>query len=351
MNKKRIILTLYVGAISLSVATLSMSLAWYEASRILRINSMDISIDCDRQLAISTKRDEGYHSSLKTEDFEELGKFYPVTSAHTEWLEQKKDKPEFYSDTVFTETEDAELSTLMDYGYFSQKLYLKSDDDVIVTINSDETFIKPKIEYNHLYAQELASGDPSINADEIELQLNTLAKAMRFSVLVLDEDNYEYVIIDPNKEVDTYYGGILDVNDDDYYDFFRKSGDNLLYERFYGEINNKEFLRYDDPLDSDSGYEYPSEEPHAFNAKHKKDIKKFNLQKSLDAGLEIKKEESYTLEEIDSNKNLLRFPVYQDKPTEIVLSIYIEGWDLESVNCTKGATFDSSLGFVIEREM
>lgn len=351
MNKKRTVLTLYVGAISLSIATLSMSLAWYSASRILRIDSITISIDCDRQLAISTKEDEGYRSVLNTDDLQEVGKFYPVTSAHTDWYDQKLDKPEFYSDTVFTESDDAELSQKMDYGYFSQKLYLKSDDDVIVTLNTEETFINPKEDYNHIYAQEVAAKDPSVTAEEVEEQLNTLAKAMRFSILVLDEDHYEYVIIDPNKEGDTYYGGILDVNDDDYYDYYKNSNDNLYYERFYGEVNNRELLRYDEPSEDDSGYKDPNEEPHAFNAKHKKDIKKVNLQKSQEAGLEIKKEISHTLEEFSSNKNLLRFPVYRDKPQEIVLSIYIEGWDLESINCTKGATFDSSLGFIIEREM
>ena len=166
MNKRRIILATYIGAISLSVATLGMSVAWYASSTRLRIENITITIDCDRQLAISTKPNEGYKAALKTEDLKEVGDFYPVTSAHTEWYEDKKTTPEFYVDTNYSEQEDAELSSLMTTGFFSQQLYLKADDDVIVTINPEESYMRPSPEHNRIRAEELHSLDPSISVEE-----------------------------------------------------------------------------------------------------------------------------------------------------------------------------------------
>ena len=350
MKRSRAILALYVGALSLSVATLSMSVAWYATSTKLRIESINITIDCDHQLAISKNPDSGYHNTLKTEDFGEVGRFYPVTSAHDDWFIERKEKPEFYTDAVYTGIEQTEIK-LMETGFLCTDLYLKSDENVIVSINPEESYIKPKEDFNKIYAEQIAINYPDLTVEEIIEQLNQLAHSIRFSILLLDEDNYQYVTIDPNKSMETHFGGLLDANDDDYYDYYTKSSDGLLYETFYGEINDPSYLRYDDPLNEDSDYEDVNEEPNAFNAKHKKGVKRINLEKSLLAGLEIKKEESHTLDEFASEDKPFEFAVYTSKPTHIVLSIYIEGWDLRSVNSTKGATFDSNLTFEIERKL
>ena len=350
MKRSRAILSLYIGTLSLSVASLSMSVAWYASSSRLRIESIDITIDCDSQLAISTNPDTGYHNTLKTEDFGEVGRFYPVTSAHDDWFNQRKEKPEFYTDAVYNGLEQAEFR-LMETGYLCADLYLKSYDDVIVSINPEKSYIKPIPDFNKAYAEQIAANYPDLTVDEIIEQLNQLAHSVRFSILLLDQDNYQYITIDPNKSMETSFGGLLDANDDDYYDYYTKSSDGLLYETFYGEINDPSYLRYDDPLDEDSEFENANEEPSAFNAKHKKGVKRVNLEKSILAGLEIKKEESHTLDEFADDDKPFEFAVYEDEPTHIVLSIYIEGWDLSSVNSTKGATFDSNLTFEIERKL
>ena len=371
MRKDRLIISFYVGAIALSVATLSMSLAWYASSNRLRIESVIISIDCERQLAISTDPDHGYKHSLSNDDFNDNLLFSPVTSAHNEWFELKSPTPVFYDDTVYSDVEEATGTVLSSTGYFSQKLYLKADDDVFVTIDPSATFINANKLFNDAYAQKLyeeyllkvnitnhdddptndVSDDELLTQNDFEERLSGLVNAMRFSVLVTDEDDYNYVILDPNKTDDTYYGGILDNNVDRYYDYYTRSVDGLKYERVYGEFNDKNLIKYDEPLAEDSNYEDETEEPNAFNAMHKKDVKRFNLEKSLANGFEIKKEDSHTLDEFIGNNKPFSFSVYRDKPQEIVLSIYIEGWDLDSINYTMGATFDSNLAFIIEREM
>ena len=350
MKRSRLVLSLFVGAISLGVATLSMSVAWYASSRDLRIETIAISVDCDRQLAISTNPLHGYKNGLSNEDLQDVGKFFPVTSSHDEWLNEKSDTPLFYDDTVYTETEDANLSVLATSGFFSQKLYLKADDDVIVTINPRDTYINAYEEVNLQYARELHALDNKYTVNEYLQQLNNLVKAMRFSVLVTDGDDYNYIIIDPNKTDETYFGGILDSNNDEFFDYYNKSSDNSLYERVYGQFNDSSLIAYTDASIDDSDYIDVDEEPNAFNARHKKGVKKFDEQQSLANGLEFKKENSHTLDEFVGQDKPFRFPVYRDKPQEIVLSIYIEGWDRDSVNYTKGATFDSNLSFIIERE-
>lgn len=354
MKKSKLILSLYIGAIALSVATLSMSLAWYANSTKLRINSINISIDCDRQLAISTAPDGKYVTSLDKQDLEDCGSFYPVTSAHSEWYDvDKKDMPDFYFDTNYTEEEYAQLSSLASLGYFAQKLYLKSDDDVLVSINPKETFINPNTEFNKTYAHELFLRDPYISEAEYEFRLNELVKSMRYLILIndMETDNYKYIIIDPNKNSTTTYGGLLDNNDDDYYDYFKKESDGKLYERVYGEVNDRSLIIYDDPLEEDSDYKDVTEEPNAFNARHKKGVYRFNREQSIENGLVFKEEVSHTLDEFEGVSKPFYFPVYVDRPQEIVLSIYIEGWDLDSVNSNMGATFNSNITFKIEREL
>lgn len=349
MKRSKFVLTMFVGAISLSVATLSMSLAWYAASNKLKIETILISVDCDRQLAISTAPFSGFKNALSNEDLEEVGRFTPVTSSHDDWFLQKVDMPEFYDDTVYTESEDANLSVLVNRGFFSQKLYLKADDDVIVTVDPANTYIDAYEEINRQYARELYAADSSHTVDEYVERLNNLVKAMRFSVLVTNAEDYDFIIIDPNKTDETYYGGILDSNNDEYYDYYNGS-DQYKYERVYGMMNDPSLIAYTAPASDDSDVVDASEEPSAFNAKHKKGVRMFDKEQSLVNGLEFKKEVSHTLDEFVGPDKPFRFPVYRDKPQEIVLSIYIEGWDLDSVNYTKGATFDSNLTFIIERE-
>ena len=361
MKTNKLILSLYIGCIALSVASISMSIAWFASSNRVRVSSFDISIDCDRELLISTDKDEGYVERINYDEFSSSKNFLPLTTAHSSsWLDIKSDTPLFYDETRYSLDEDAKLYSVANRGYFSQKFYLKSDDDVYVTIDSKNSFINAKEDYNHTYAEEIyeeyQSGDDEdlkkLTVEDIEARLNQLVKAMRYSILITDEDDYSYVIIDPNKNDETYLGGLLDNDIDYYYDYYQKKDDNALYERVYGElIGDKDKIVYDEPLNEDSGYESEDEEPSAFNAQHKKGVYQFNLEKSRANGVDFKKEEAIDIKSFDNEVKPYHFPVYRDEPQEIVVSIYIEGWDLDSVNYTMGATFISDLYFTIEREM
>ena len=361
MKKDKLILSFYVGMVALGVASLSMSVAWYATSSRLFINSIDISIDADRLLEISLDKDSGYTDHIAQSDLDVNGVFVPLTSAYSStWIPSKADMPLFYDETKFSLQEDADLKTVADHGYFSKKFYLKADDDVYVSIDSSKTYIKANEVKNSSYAHtlylEYQEGDDdykkSLTEQQIKDKLDKIVEAMRYSILVKDKDEYTYTIIDPykNNQV-TLMGGLLDNDVDQYFDYYQKNHSTELYERVYGENVDKTKLVYDEPASEDSAFVDEDEEPSAFNARHKKGVWTFNLEKSIANGLEIEKEVSYALSDFDSNVKPYHFPVYADTPKEVVVSIYIEGWDLESVNYTMGASFLTNLTFMVEREM
>ena len=272
----------------------------------------------------------------------------------------KADMPVFYDETKASSYENANITVAASGGYFSQKLYFMSDDDIFVTIDPNSTYINPNTEYNKGYAEvlydEYQNGDDdslkNLTKEEIEERLNKLVEAMRYSILIPSEQDYDYAIIDPHKKEDTVFGGLLDNDIDRYYDYFIKESDHQYYERLYGEYTGVPKY-YDNPRTSDSALEIHGDDSsaNAFNARHKDGVYEINWEKSETEGhLEIATENSIALEDFNKDNKPFRIPVYRNQPQEIVLSIYIEGWDLESINHTKGAKFDSNIRFKIERE-
>ena len=351
---------MYVGVIALAVASVSMSVAWYAAARSLYINGINIRIDTDRDLKISTSLDGDYVEKIDHIEHEADGVFFPLTSAHSSlWMSEKKDMPVFYDESRNYDTEVERAFEEASTGYYSQKYYLKADDDLYITIDPEKTFIKANKDYNsgyasYLYEKYQSEQDPHYSKySEKELldMLNHVVEAMRFSILIKDEEEYSYTIFDPYYSEATFLGGTLDNDVDEFFDFYKKTNTNEYVERVYGEVIALESQYvYDEGLSEDSELiEGQGSLPSAFNARHKQGIKRFNLEESKKKGLEIKKEEV-----IDLNNFTYRdfyFPVYRDKPKEVVISLYIEGWDKQSVNYTMGAAFTSDITFKIAREM
>ena len=378
---------MYISVIALAVASVSMSVAWYATSRTLYVNSINIAIDADRDLEISLAKDSGYVDHIEHTQLEADGVFMPLTSAHSSlWTSEKKDSPIFYDESNASDVEHFVTYRESKEGYFSKKIYLKADDDLWITVDPTKTFIKPnelknaedaeKIakdfkelqkkyeknpqKYEHAYQTELEhlryfdKREVDLSQEELTqkilTRMNDVVKAMRFSLLIKDGDEYSYTIIDPNYEEETVLGGLLDNAYDQYYDCYLK--DNTVdefYERVYGEYTGE--LVYDEPDTLPPGYKYPDQMPSAFNAQHKPGVKTFNQGKSEAKGFEFKKEGALDLEDFKKSVPPFHFKVKRDTPKEIVVSLYLEGWDKDSVNYTMGARFFSDLTFKIEREM
>lgn len=353
MNKRKLVISLILGTVALSVIGLSASLAWYASSDRLQVNTIDLDLRTDEsvQLLISTRpEEEHFKKQLETSELNTVKQFVPTSSMfHDHWIDAKKDMPEFYNLTEHDIYGVPDFTKPSSEGFFQQKLYLMNNIDYYVTLDAEQTFITSDKTANHLRAQALVGKVGSLTVDEIEEKLNKLENSMRFSILVNTPNNYQYYIIDPNKDENkvTYYAGRLDVNADDYYDTF--DGKEVLY----GEVENREAIVYDNPEDPSFVKPY-KETPveffgNAFDGKNDKSAYTYNEQNSLQAGVKYKEEPSISLDEIASDDNPLLIPCYNGVPTEIVLSIYLEGWDLDCYNSTMGASFNAQLSFKLLR--
>ena len=353
MNKRKLVISLILGTVALSVISLSASLAWYASSDRLQVNSIDLDLRTDESVGLyigTSTNEEAFKEKLSNEDLNKVKQFAPTSSMfHNHWLDAKKDMPEFYNLTEHDIYGVPDFNKPSSEGFYQQKLYLLNNIDYYVTLDTEQTFITSDKTSNHLRAQALVGKVGELTVDEIEEKLNKLENSMRFSILVNTPNFYQYYIIDPNKDENkvTYYAGRLDVNADEYYDTFNDR------EILYGEVENRDAIVYDNPEDPTFVKPY-KETPNeffgnAFSGKNDKAAYTYNEQNSLQAGVKYKQEPSISLDDINSNDNPLLIPCYNGVPTEIVLSIYLEGWDLDCYNSTMGASFDAQLSFKVLR--
>ena len=344
-QRKRITIASILGVISIGITSLSFSYAWYASNSRVEVSGVDIYIRSERNLVISPTIDGEFKNKLSYEELNESGVFDPCSSMDSHlWIEQKKANPELYRyDMPFVDKNGRPSHSIAEKGLFSQELYLKVDDDAYITLDKEMFKVEEDEEKNRAHAKKIAPQYPEYTEDEIVERLNSLKKCMRMSILIPDENDYRFYIIDPYKDEDVYLGGRLDLEKTGYYSYFVT--DNKLYETVFGEINNRDKIIYDDPLETDSGL---IGEETSFNAKDKAGVYRFNIDKSMENGMEIGKENSISVEEVEDE---IIIPMYHEVPKRIVVSFYMEGWDLDCTNAHMGASFNLEMGFKIMREM
>lgn len=370
MDKKRIVITALVGTIALAAVSVSITLAWYGSSNRLSVNYLDVGISGDDHLKVSLTNEEGsFVSHLGNEQLKDPNndfRFEPVsTMFKSNWMNDQKDNPVFYdSSYALTPTSGIPDLKVANKGYFSKKIYLLSDVNFFVTLDGEQSFFRNNEDSNFLRAQTLYNNYKNesgfnFTVDQLKESLNDLEKCLRISILVTNPNYYRYYIIDPNKDDGevTTYGGLLDNDGDGYYDTYdsmKLEDDQMVAqekETVYGEVLDRSKIVYKDPLHDDSVPDSTSPETsffgNSFNGISKETVYTYDEQASIANGLEFAKEESVTFEDIKEsgmNTNVL-IPCYANVATEIVVSIYLEGWDKQCVNATMGASFEGNLSF------
>ncbi len=366
MTKKRILLTSLIGTVALGTLAVSLTLAWYGASNLLSVNTFDISIAGNTTLKLSLKKDlDSFKEEITDKEFKAEEKqflFEPVSSMCKEtWMNEQKDMPVFYDCTSDVTTSSGEPYVgVAKTGFFSKKIYLLSSLDYYVSLdvednktyftnNSDANFTRAQTLYN-----EWKDTHPEITINEIQDRLDNLKNCLRASILVNIEGNYKYYIIDPWKKENekVKYGGLLDNNGDGYYDYFTDETDNQkVKETVYGEVNDRSLIAYNNPTRSNSllGEEKPSSYDqfyrNSFEGTNKDSAYTFNEQASYANGMKFAEEESISFDDLHRNDSLIKIPCYKDVITEIVVSVYLEGWDRDCINSTMGASFESKISF------
>lgn len=375
MNKKKIIsfASLLIGLTT--VASVTATVAWFNGANFLQISSFQIKMS-DKQLKVSDddQDEESFEFSIDLMTMDSyVETFTPVSSAYSDvWQETLDTEPKFtsqYGSFISTwNCADKAANTWAKKGdYYSQPLFFKCDTNSYLTIDTDPewTYFEPDHEKNRAIAN-LKADSPDYEgktAEQITKELDNIAKCLRMSLLVLTETGHEddlkdyaYYIIDPHKELKnsfnpaqgyktTTYGGLLDLNEDEYYDSC-KMPDGTRREIIYGQAINSDKAVFSEPLGYDTEFMYPSKNPDCFNAKSSGLNYWFNEIASKEAGFEWVDEPSMSLEEAE--KNML-IPVTAGVPRKVVISLYLEGWDLDNINETKDAHFKISISFKIAR--
>ena len=281
--------------------------------------------------------------------------YYPVSSSFkSRWLVKGTEgtydalMPKFtaeYSTNNFTENGEDTPSYFP--GYASEKHYLSME----IYIHQDKTASLPVVMYldkstsltadtakNAQMASELKS---KLNLSETEL--DKIIYSLRISILTSDN----YYIIDPYKEETTYLAGRLNaIGGDDYYDTYGvgfSSGNYASKEALFGEYTGFDKIVWDAPLATDSSLTGTST---AFKAKTQAGNSPLNIEQSVANGVKLTEEDSFALTDFAySSARATNYPLAKLHPGEtkrIVLSYYIEGWDLDNIDSVQYASFLSA---------
>ena len=362
MNKRRIITSALVGTMALAALSISITLAWYGASDRLSVENLEVGVTGKGNLKISysSKLDTFKESLVDTEQIA----FEPVSSMHkSDWMDKKEDQPRFYESAfksiLSNGTPYKEEATV---GFYRKDIYLLTTlTNQYATLDLDEEkgskFNKEDmidVDKNYRRAQQLYHDNPGwgLEIADIQERLDNLVNCLRISILVNEGDYYKYYIIDPTKESGdvTYLGGRLDNDKNGYYDTYLENGTGHRKEVIYGEVNDRSLIAYDDPI-SDTlpvdGPTVPEDQyfGNSFVAESKPTAYTYNEQNSKDNGFQIAKEDSLSVNDIKNDDSSILIPLTSGVPTKIVLSIYLEGWDLDCINATMGASFITYISF------
>ena len=342
MKKRNLIIAFLTMGVAFSATSLSFSFAWYASSTQLRVDDINVHIDGDRLLRLSTAKDGEYKETLTDVELDEVGLFTPVSSCfQSSWDHQVK--PSFFdmSRNMWDLHGVPYRYQLENEGFFCQELYIQADDDVYVTLDPELcTFVHDGTK-NAAYAERLAKEEGHFTAGEYLERLNGVERCGRMSVLV----DGEYLIFDPsNNEKEVVFAGVLDNDNDVYYDYYQDPDNGEFYEVCYGEVLDRSKLVYLDPVDEDSLLEG---EPTAFNARHAAGVHILDFEASKEA---FAHEQRHFGEEFTPYDAPLIFELDAFTPKRIVVSFYLEGWDKDSINGAMGASFDVAMSFKIFRE-
>ena len=362
--KRRIIVSSIIATVALSALSLSITLAWYASSDRLNVSAFNIEINGSHNLLISTTGEEGtFKEALKKEELNAVDLFVPASSMHKDlWMNEKSDTPLFYDNSFYNvpATGIPQIKQVT-RGYYQQKLYLLSDFTYNITLSMEESFFKADEEANQKRAEALYEDDKKANdgnahytVEEYKVKLDNLVNALRLSILIPDEENYNYFIFDPYKKENEVinYAGRLDNDNDGYYDTYEylDHGTIVQKETVYGEVNNREKLVYNDPTNEEVVINERSHfDGNSFIGESRGDAYSLNMEESLNNGAIFVEEESLSKEVLTADSSALLIPCEAGKPREIIVSVYLEGWDPECINATMGASFINELSFKLAK--
>ena len=338
LNTKKKLMLLGGVAFSLGlVASITTTYAWYSVLESAYVGELNVLIETDYRLEMGTKQADGsidYQNEYSYGDDERIN-LSPVSGMYeSAWRNAGKNTPTFRSayasPNVPTQTKDADMDTYIQHEY-----YLLSSDDCAVMLDSTSGFF-PDLEANQKVAQ-----------DEMRdvTDLNNIKDTTRVSFYV---DNTYHIL--KNENVNTYYSGRLDLNNDGYFDYERVVIDDkeVLREVLYGEY-------YGTPKYLDAYSHEEAEEHYIDYGDNKKNVFLGNSMEGVlrvdPSSVTMVKEKAEPIEEYMFDEDRVGervkplFYLSANTPKRVVISIYIEGWDLKTTDLLIKASESVKISF------
>jgi hypothetical protein len=368
-NNRRKLLTRISFAVLIisSAASVSVStFAFAASSSLLTLSDIGVKTVVPASIQIglkNTSTDEiSYYDQLDTDSFTDNGLtspeftgLYPVSSSFKDdWLIKDSDEtynsvtPKFTREYFNTENYNFPGWDTDSDHYLQMELYFKEEDTASLPVSfylSDDTSMVADTDKNKITAVDIST---------TQAKLDEVVNCLRTSILTEDD----YFIVDFNKDEDVNLAGRLNVIDsNEYYDTTfgnEYEGAEPDTELLFGEYSNADKIVWDDELTADSDLLYPDETASAFNSKSAAGTRPLNIEESIDNGVILKVEDSVALEDVvyssdnADNENAKLFSIYPGEEKRIVVTYYIEGWDLDNNNEVQYASFISNLVFTGE---
>ena len=349
MKKRTLLITLGVLLSGITISSIGMSVSWYSQASDILSNDVEISLASDPTLLIGLKDENDtiqYSKHVYTKDLGEIKEFIPVSTMYdSTWLSKVTDETkdttyptfrEAYTSPKYEDTSTYKMTKDATEGYFQRDIYLLSDKDCYASVSSDSTFSSDTTR-NEEIAPTIKEFYPNLTTDEIIANLNTTYKSLRYSLY----DGINYTILDPFKSTSgTTLAGPLDINKDGYFDYYSSNGTG--YEFMYGEYTKNDKIIYSTNATTDET------KLNTFVSKTKDGMLHCDLSASINNGLDAAKENSLSPTEIKAKNHL--FALKRDVPYHMVLSIYLEGWDTDSISIAMYGAFTAYLKFIITEE-
>lgn len=325
--------------------------AWGTASRYVNLSNLEIGIQTDALINVGLRNQETNEikfykkDEINQEIFEENGfntnsLYRPVSSSFAnKWLIKGEDGtynsvfPELTRD--YSSSNETNYPGKANYGFRQFELFFSSTEPVNISFGAASA----------VFADTSKNHDVAVSKGLSEKDLNSITNAMRISILTEDS----FYIIDPTKTASstpTYYGGRLVKGGAYYYKTDMIDGEER--EVPYGDCD-KTKLVYDKILKEDAG---SRDSNSIFKGVSKAGARPLNMEKSIENGA-FKEEQSLSISDLASKGTIIRNwkKKYENDITpecsvkRIVVTYYIEGWDMDNIDVMANASFKSSLVF------
>lgn len=330
---------LFVAAFGLFAFTLFSSVtatyAWYKVRDFARIDQLSMAFSEDATLEMGLRQEDGtidYKQVLNADDFRKVDPHYDsntnlkdVSSMFSsEWLaEQNEDTKPILHRSYATSKEHTKTEAATE-GFLQYETYFRSKVPCHLYL-TENTSARVLERFNHDLAEEY-----SYNEEE----LNRVLDSVRVSFY--SKEGFHIAEPGQTEASHTRFGGPLQAhNDQGYFDY--ADGKEILYGEYEGEPTYLPALEEDSP---------EPENKSAFNAKHKAGVERVDVSSVSFAEEESRPLSDFLLGKAPTGKDAICLGTLNaNEDFRLVITIYIEGWDLDLTDTLAKGKFSLDLNF------